>query len=152
MGKPGSKLSEENIRLTNYLDGLFHMASSCSTWIGPSYIETLCMDQENYARFFTEHFLVPMELLENVLTNETLKEALTAWLGANEPRIVEGLVHWMQFDLGKAAGIFRLTHSKKLVDALSQCNGGLGRFYFMEDILFIAFPGKMVCLMMGNDE
>ena len=152
MDKPRFKLSEENIRFTNYLDGLFHMASSCSTWIGPSYIETLCMDQADYAGFFTEHFHVPMELLENVLTNETLEEALTAWLGTNEPRIVEGLVHWMQFDLGKATGIFRLTHDKKLVDALSQCNGGLGRFYFMEDILFIAFPGKMVCLMMGNDE
>ena len=152
MKKTKVTLSEENIRLTNYLDGLFHMASSCSTWIGPSYIETLCMDQENYAEFFTGHFHVPMELLENVLTNESLKDALTAWLGENEPRIIEGLIHWMQFDLGKATGIFRLTHCEKLVDALSQCNKGPGRFYFMEDILFIAFPKKMVCLMMGNDE
>lgn len=152
MKKPSIALSAENIRFTNYLDGLFHMASSCSTWIGPSYIETLCMDQKNYAEFFSGHFRVPMELLENVLTNESLKDALTAWLGENEPKIVDGLIHWMQSGLGKATGIFRLTHCEKLTAALSQYNQGRGRFYFMEDILFIAFPKKMVCLMMGNDE
>lgn len=65
---------------------------------------------------------------------------------------LDGLIHWMQFDLGKATGIFRLIHCEKLTGALSQYNQGHGRFYFMEDILFIAFPKKMVCLMMGNDE
>ncbi len=152
MNAPKFRLSEENIRLTNYLDGLFHMASSCSTWIGPSYIETLCMDQADYATFFARHFNVPLSLLENIQSAESLKDALITLFGENEPKIIEGLIHWMQFELGQASGILRPMHSEKLTDALSQCSGGCGRFYFMEDIFFIAFPRKMVCLMMGNDE
>jgi hypothetical protein len=110
------------------------------------------MDQANYTTFFAQHFGVPMPLLENIQTSETLKDALVTLFGENEPKIIEGLIHWLQFDLGKATGILRPVHSEKLTDALSLCNDGQGRFYFMEDIFFIAFPRKMVCLMMGNDE
>ena len=152
MNRPQFRLSEENIRITNYLDGLFHMASSCSTWIGPSYIETICLDQENYAKVFAGLYRVPVELLENTQTDESLEDALTEWLGKDQPKMMDGLLHWMQFDLGKATGIFRPKHREKLTDRLSGCNRGRGRFFFMEDLFFIAIPGKMVCLMMGNDE
>ena len=54
--------------------------------------------------------------------------------------------------LGEPIQVYRAADEKKLIDRLSSCNGGIGAYYFTEDVFFVAFQTHVLAFLMGNFE
>lgn len=135
---------------TAYLSGLTHMASSAAAGTGPSYIDAVFFGNPDPLAAFARYFRVSLRQEDLVPSDQPLETVLGQWLGDRD--VTERLFHWIGFHIGQPGRVWVLPEDEKLTEALSRERGGLGAFYFMEDLCFAAFPDGLACFMMGNDE
>ena len=131
---------------SSYVSGLVNMASSCSKQIGLSYVDADCFELKDYKKEFSKIY----EINENELILEDLNlsfgEFLTNLFGENKD-LIEGLIHWINFNIGKPNKLLTLKDNN-ILDKLSKDSP----FYFLEDIFFIECEKIVICLLIGNDE
>ena len=131
---------------SSYVSGLVNMASSCSKQIGLSYVDADCFELKDYKKEFSKIY----EINENELILEDLNlsfgEFLTNLFGENKD-LIEGLIHWINFNIGKPNKLLTLKDNN-ILDKLSKDSP----FYFIEDIFFIECEKIVICLLIGNDE
>ena len=131
---------------SSYVSGLVNMASSCSKQIGLSYVDADCFELKDYKKEFSKIY----KINENELILEDLNlsfgEFLTNLFGENKD-LIEGLIHWINFNIGKPNKLLTLKDNN-ILDKLSKNSP----FYFLEDVFFIECEKIVICLLIGNDE
>ena len=137
--------------LSSYLTGLTNLASSISKEIGPSFIDVDCMDKDNYEEAFAKRYNISKDLIELKEEDMSLEQILKAWLGESNKELIESLLYWIEFKVGKSIKVYT-EKNNKLIDALSRCEGGISMFYIVDDIYFVEFDEYMVCFSLGNNE
>ena len=140
-----------NVDYSNYFSGLFNMASSCSDYIGPSYVDCDCLDSNNFKAGFAEIYEIPEKELELEKMDSTYEELLKTIFGDNK-KIIEGISHWSKIKLGEVQEIYTINELSKIDKYISASEGGLGPFYTLDDIYFIVFKKEVLVLLIGNDE
>lgn len=134
-----------------YISGLVNMASSCSTKIGPSYLQADCFEKKNYQKKFLTMYEIPEDIFHLVEYNKSLEKLLIDILG-NRKEMIDGLLHWIIREAGEVKMIYTVPDDSKVMQFIGAETGGYGPFYFCEDIYFIECDRFVICLMMGNDE
>ncbi|MEE3342723.1 MAG: hypothetical protein VZS44_01375 [Bacilli bacterium] len=137
--------------ISSYLTGLTNLASSISSYIGPSFIEVDCMYKKDYKKSFANKYKIKEELIELEETNKTLEQILASWLGTDEKKLLESLLYWINLEIGNPIKVYTIKNNK-LLDSLGRCDGGISMFYLMDDMFFVEFKKYMVCFTMGNNE
>lgn len=130
-----------------YMSGLTKMASFN---MGPSYIDADCMEINNFKEAFAEMYEFPANWIEIKEEKRTLNELFTDLLQADK-KVVDTLLHWIYMEAGRCIQVYK-ADNKELFEALSREQGGLGPFYFLEEIYFVQFERMVICFMVGNDE
>ena len=130
--------------MNDYLTGLFHLASSLSTNMGPSYINVDIFKKRIFEKEFKKHYkvIIKDELVED---NINLKDLLNYLF--NDDKIEDSLLYWIYLYLDKEKKIYTLKENSKVLDNIK--NSG---FYTTEDVYFIEFNDNIVCLLLGNNE
>ena len=137
-------------RLSNYLSGIMNLASSLSTWIGPSYIEVECYQKEQALSNLIKEYHLPKEEYEMIEVNIAFKELLKELLG-DEERLLESINYWISFYMGESIKI-RRPKNRKLIDRLGRSEGGNSPFYIVDDVYEIEFQEYMAFFIIGNNE
>ncbi len=138
---------KEELTISAYLTGLCHMASSLSTWMGPSYLEVDCFKKENWQQDFTKHYNLKQKDLKLTKTTKNLKEMLHEFF--IEKDILDSLEYWITTELEEPINIYE---SPEIIDDLSFSAGANSTFYIVEDIYFVEFKDIIACFIMGNNE
>ena len=136
--------------LSSYFSGLANMASSVSKEIGPSFIEVDCMYKNGYKKAFAKQYRISEDLIELTKEDITLEQLLSEWLGKSNKLLIESLLYWIEFQIGKPISVYGT--SNELMDSLSRSEGGISMFYITDGIYFVEFDKYMVCFSMGNNE
>ena len=128
-----------------FLRGVTEMASSASTYIGPSYVVTECYEKDGYEEEFKYvHGLKTNLKLE--LVNETFKEVLASLFGEDK-KIIDGLLYLFSRYSDNFNKIYTI-NDKTVLEKIEK----KVMFYFLEDIYFIEGDNIVFCLIMGNNE
>ena len=128
-----------------FLRGVTEMASSVSTYIGPSYVVTECYEKDDYEEEFKYvHGLKTNLKLE--LVNETFKEVLASLFGEDK-KIIDGLLYLFSRYSDNFNKIYTI-NDKTILEKIEK----KVMFYFLEDIYFIEGDNIVFCLIMGNNE
>ena len=69
------------IPATSYVDGLVNMASSCSKYMGPSYMHAICFNKKDYINDFKDFYHIKKEKVELIETNMSLKDFIQTFFG-----------------------------------------------------------------------
>ena len=126
-----------------YLNGIFDMVSHN---MSVSYTDILCLSKDNFLNTFLDLYKIKDKKIELVEENNNLKELLTSLFEIKDKELNRIL-----YLLEKECGKYNKTYSfkeNKIYDYLSRKT----MFYFLEDIYFIEFDKKVICLMIGNNE
>lgn len=126
-----------------YISGLVNMASFN---MGPSYVDSACMDLDDYVASFSNEYNINSKLIELEEVNITLDKLIKDIMFLDR-KAVDTLVHWLSMLCGKCTKIYTANNSE-LFDKLSKN----GPFFFLEDLYFIEFEKMAVCFLIGNDE
>ncbi len=132
-----------------YVEGLFHMASSLSKNIGPSYIRATVYNKEDFVGEFSKNYKINKKYLNILPTKKTLEDILHEWL--DDKKIEERLLYWLNLKIGKENKVLS-SDDARIIDVLSGSEKGLSGFYTLEDIYFIEYEEFYFILMMGNNE
>ena len=138
--------------LEEYINGLTQMASSCSVWIGRSEISAACLPKEGTETALAEEFGISPEKAALTPVPQTLPQVFAQWLGGKEEKLRDGLLWLLHGRLGDPGQVYRLKDEEKLLGCLGWGEGGEGRYYFMEDVIVVAYTDVAVCFYMGNNE
>ena len=138
-----------NYGIGSYISGLTNMASSMSVNIGPSFIEAYCFNLKNFKEEFANHFEVSLDEVKLNKTNITLREVLSAWLGNDE--LVDSLLYWIKLKIGETGKAYEVKKNK-LLDLISNSEGGNSIFYIVDDAYFVEIDDYMLCFILGNNE
>ena len=130
-----------------YVSGLTKMASSCSSWIGLSYMDAVCFEKKTFKEDFCSLYGVSNFELE--ASSLTLSQLFTSVFGDNS-KLVEGLCHWLKLEAGGFITVYNC--DDKLCSLLSDSKAGRTLFYMVEDVCFVEFEKMMICFIIGNDE
>lgn len=130
---------------TLYLSGLIRMASHN---LGHSYMDAWCFEKEEYLKEFRSYFKLKNSVMFEEISQDIhafFKEALYI-----DDQEVRNLVYWISRSLGEYERILTVTDTET-IDNLSGTRG-LAPFFFVEEVYFIEYGDKVLCLMTGNDE
>ena len=134
-----------------YLNGLLHMASACSDWIGCSQVTAfLCGDDP--AAALAADCGAKAEQLRLIPAGETAKQTFARWFGGKNAALVNDLLWLITSALGEAAQVYRLEDEETRIGRFGWGEGGNGPYYFSEDVCVIAFRQATVCFYLGNNE
>lgn len=136
---------------SNYISGLFNMASSVSKTIGASYIQADCFEKKNYKSSFLTMYEIPEDIFHLEEYNNDLEHLLKDLLGNNKD-LIEGLLHWLHMEIGDVKKIFTLPEDTKVLEFIGAETGGYGPFFFCDDLYFVETDRMVVCILIGNDE
>lgn len=136
--------------ISSYLSGVMNLASSMSTWIGPSYIEVECYEKENALSNLVKDYHLPKEEYKMEEINENLKDLLKDLLGDN-PKLLESVYYWITLHIGEAVKI-KTPKERKIIDKLGNSEGGNSPFYIVDDLYLIEFQEYVVFFIIGNNE
>ena len=136
--------------LSAYLNGVTDLACMFSTWIEYSSIGVSAYTKDGWEKEFCRHYHV--KDFTPVPAEETFYQSLVRWLGSSELGLTKKVVERVTNRLGEPAAVCRAADEKKLIDRLSSCNGGIGAYYFTEDIFFVEFKTHVLAFIMGNFE
>ena len=139
------------INLINYISGLTNMASSCSKKIGPSYVEAECYNLTDEKKYFAQHHEIKVKDMTKTELNITLKELLINIFGNDIPKLIEGLLHWINIEAGPCLKIETI-ENMKLIDSLGLSEKGTTPFYILDEIYIIKCKKMVIYLLIGNDE
>ncbi len=135
-----------------YLRGLLHMAAACSMWIGRSWVDAFCYDAAGFPEKFVKDYRLRRANLELIPAEGTLEENLGEWLGPEQSAMTGHLAGLIRRRMGEPLTVWRAKDERKLNDALSGSEGGVSRFCFVEDALFLRAGETVAVLIMGNNE
>ena len=131
---------------TQYVSGLIRMASYN---LGPSYMDTVCMDVDNYINEFAKDYEISSEKIQLEEMNTTLEELFSSVLNIDE-KAVKNLVYWITKKCGSCKKIYT-SENEELFNSLDG-EKGLSPFFFLEEIYFAEFEDTVICFMIGNNE
>ena len=136
-----------------YLNGAVRMASACSSWIGCSEISAMCFPKESaLPEELSKEFGKTPEEMALTPVPQTLSQVFAGWLGGKETKLREDLLWLIRSRLGDPGQVYRLQNEKKLLGGLGWGEGGGGIYYFVEDVIAVAFDDCAVCFYVGNNE
>lgn len=133
-----------------YLSGVMNMASSCSSWIGCSYVEVAVFKKSNYREHFCELYDMKMEELKLKKINKTMKEVFIDIFGKDE-RLLAGLDYLVNRKISSLNDIYSI-EDMALLEELSDKDVGIAPFYIIDGIYFIEGEKEVLCLVIGNNE
>ncbi len=137
-------------RLSNYLSGIMNLASSLSTWIGPSYIEVECYQKEDALSTLLKDYHVPKEEYEWEEVKISFMDLLQEILGKDQ-KLLESIHYWINFHIGEPIKI-TTPKDNKLLYKMSGSEGGNSPFYIVDNLYWIEFKDYMVFFIIGNNE
>jgi len=137
-------------RLSSYLNGVMDLAGSLSKWIGYSSAGVSAYTKDGWEEAFRRHYHV--KDFTPVPVEETLYQNLVRWLGSTSFGLTKNVVGCITHRLGEPLQVCRAAEEKALIDRLSSCNGGVGAYYFTEDVFFVEFKTHVLAFLMGNFE
>ena len=132
--------------LSEYLNGMLNRARAQSDRIGRSDVCVFAYFADGWEKAFRRQYR--LRALRPVPAEETFFESLAEWFGCSAPELVRAI----EDRLGEPVAILRAADEQKLIDKLSSCNGGVGAFYFTEDVFFAAFRTHVLAFLVGNFE
>ena len=100
-----------NDYIEGYLNGLMHISSSISKYIGPSYIEVYCYEKEKLKEKYN---ISPTDL--------SLENKLEEWL--QDKQLIENLLYWINN---------LLNEELKIYDVINEIDMNYTPFTFIED-------------------
>ena len=126
---------------TGFLNGLFALASSTSTYIGRDDVTVYLFPKEDTVEEFRTAFKLRVNVEKEPVEGD-LKSVLGEWYGTegNDRRITEKLVETIEYCYGTPEAIYSVKNYEKVTDRL-EGRKGLAPYYF-----FTAF------FIMGNNE
>ena len=129
-----------------YVAGLTKMASSCSDWIGLSYMTAVCFDTKDFNKAFCSFY--DMDKISYEESSLSLEELFTDIFGNNKS-LVEGLCHWLRLEAGAFEKVY--TVSDDSFESFASKNTRYP-FYMLDDFYIVEFKKMMICFIIGNDE
>ncbi len=138
-------------KISCYLTGLAHMASSLSKSIGPSFFEIDCYHLKDFPNQFLSFYNISDLSLELETTSYSFSDVCQFVLG-DEKELLDSFQYWIHNELGDAEVVYQAKNHTILKDRLSRGSGGCSSFYFVEDVFFIKYKKYMLCLLVGNNE
>ena len=137
-------------RLSSYLNGILDLACSLSKWIGYSSAGVSAYTSDEWEKAFCRHYHV--RNFTPVPAEETFYQTLVQWLGSTSFDLTKNVIGCITHRLGEPTAVYRAADEKALIDKLSSCSGGVGAYYFTEDVFFVAFETHVLAFIMGNFE
>lgn len=137
-------------RLSSYLNGVMDLASALSEWIGYSSAGVSAYTKDGWEEAFRRHYHV--RDFTPVPVEETLYQNLVQWFGSTSFGLAKNAIGCITHRLGEPLQVCRAADEKTLIDKLSSCNGGIGAYYFTEDVFFVEFKTHVLAFLMGNFE
>lgn len=134
-----------------YISGLVNMASSCSKKIGLSYMDAECYDVNKFKETFADIYKIDVNNFKLHIIDNSLEQLFISIFGEDD-KLISGLLHWINFYVGSYKNIYTVDEGCNVFDLLSCSEGGIGPFYFLEDLFFVEFEKVVICFMVGNDE
>ena len=122
-----------------YLNGIFDMVSHN---MSVSYTDVLCFTKDNFLNTFLNIYKVKDKKLELVEEKNNLNNFLSSIFGIKDKEL-DKILYLLEKECGKYNKIYTFK-DKKIYDYLDR--------NFLEDIYFIEFDKKVICLMIGNNE
>ncbi len=133
----------EEIYLSGYLEGLLNMASSLSSYIGPSYIKVDCYNKKSFKEDFCKNYEI--KDFKMISTEEKLDSPLLNWL--NNKKIVDDILYWFGIHIQGDKKVYY--PEKSLINILDDKQKD---FYTLEDIFFIETTKYVFVFLLGNNE
>lgn len=137
-------------RLSSYLNGVTELACAFSDWIGYSSVGVSAYTKDDWEKAFCRHYHV--KEFTPVPAEETFYQTLVRWYGSSPLGITRKVIDRVTSRLGEPIAVYRAADEEKLIDRLSSCNGGIGAYYFTEDVFFVEFKTHVLAFLMGNFE
>lgn len=132
---------------SSYVSGLVRMASSCSDWIGVSYMDAMCFDVNNFKESFCSFYKVKeIKYEESTLS---LKELFINIFGDNKS-LIEGLCHWLRLEAGECKKVYTMPND--FCEFLDSKRNDRFPFFMLENMFVAEFEKMMICFVIGNDE
>ena len=148
----GDLSMDELIAVEAYLNGLTHLASACSSWIGCSEISAICAPPDGIAEELAQTFQLSPEETALTPVPQSLSQLFAMWLGGKEEKLREDLLWLIEGQVGSPVQVLRLQKEEELRGRLGWGEGGGGRYYFLDDLIVVRFAECAVCFYMGNNE
>ena len=137
-------------RLSSYLNGILDLSSALSEWIGCSNAGVSAYTKDGWEDAFRRHYHIKQ--FTPVPVGETFYQTLVQWYGSSPLGITRKVIDRVTHRLGEPIQVYRAADEEKLIDKLSSCNGGIGAYYFTEDVFFVEFKTHVLAFIMGNFE
>lgn len=148
-----NKMSVSELALKEaYLNGLLHMASCCSDWIGRSEITAECFSVDSFYSDFSSEYGINKDELNLIKEPITFRQELARWIGGKASELNDSVYWLFHHKLGDAFQVYRLKDEDDLISGFGWGEGGKGPYYFVEDLFFVQFKDVFVCLFLGNNE
>ena len=119
-----------NEYIEGYLNGLMHISSSISNYIGPSYIEVYCYEKEELLKKYN---ISP--------TDELLENKLNGWLG--DKKLIESLLYYINNILKETTKVYEVNNEIDI---------DYTPFTFIEDAFVLETKEYMILFVLGNNE
>ena len=139
------------IEESEYISGLVNMASSISTWMGPSFMDAICFKKETYLEDFSNFHKIKIEEIKIHEINISLEEFIKNNFG-NDKKLIEGLSYWIPRQAGEFIKIYEQDENSRLNELLEKSKYGKTPFFFIEDVVFIEFEDMTIAFITGNNE
>ena len=137
-------------RTSAYMNGVTELACAFSDWIGYSSVGVSAYTKDDWEKAFCRHYRV--KEFTPVPVQETFYQTLVRWYGSSPLKITQKVIDRVTHRLGEPLQVYRAADEEKLIDRLSSCNGGIGAYYFTEDVFFVEFKTHVLAFLMGNFE
>lgn len=136
---------------TEYISGLVNMASSMSSWMGPSFMDAICFNKDDYLEKFSSFHKIKKEDIKLHELNISLEEFIKNNFGEDK-KLIEGLSYWIKRKAGDFKKIYVQDDNSKLNELLEKSQYKKTPFFFIENVVFIEFENMVIAFITGNNE
>lgn len=136
---------------SSYITGLMNLASSVSSWMGPSFCDAYCYDPEDFEEEFAEDIGLKREDIRLQEWDGSEKDILRELFGSEEEKMIASLQYWISMKIGREVQTCLLENENELTDKLDG-NRNNTRFFFLERIFIIRHEKAILVLISGNNE
>lgn len=135
-----------------FLNGLFALASSASTYIGRDDVTVYLFPKEDTVEEFRTAFKLRVTVEKEPVAGD-LKSVLGEWYGTegNDRRITQKLVETIEYCYGTPEAIYSVKNYEKVTDRL-EGRKGYAPYFFVSDFFFADFKQFAAFFIMGNNE
>ncbi len=135
-----------------FLNGLFALASSTSTYIGRDDVTVYLFPKEDTIEEFRIAFKLRVNVEKEPIAGD-LKSVLGEWYGTEgaDRTITEKLVETIEYCYGMPEAIYSVKNYEKVTDRL-EGRKGYAPYFFVSDFFFADFEKFTAFFIMGNNE